>query len=87
MDPLRCGLPGGRPRVVGVDTSGHVRSYGARGGRLSALTLSRMAELAPRHGIPDGPLHPAVAFGRIEGGTATGDPAVIEKARHLFFRI
>ena len=26
-------------------------------------------------------------FGRIEGGTATGDPAVIEKARHLFFRI
>ncbi len=26
-------------------------------------------------------------FGRIEGGTATGDPATIEKARHLFFRI
>ncbi len=26
-------------------------------------------------------------FGRIEGGEATGDPQVIDKARHLFFRI
>lgn len=26
-------------------------------------------------------------FGRMEGGTASGEPAVIEKARHLFFRI
>lgn len=26
-------------------------------------------------------------FGRMEGGSATGDPQVIEKARHLFFRI
>ncbi len=27
------------------------------------------------------------AFQRIEGGEATGDPQVIDKARHLFFRI
>jgi hypothetical protein len=27
------------------------------------------------------------AYQRIQGGTATGDPAVIDKARHLFFTI
>jgi tRNA (guanine-N7-)-methyltransferase len=51
--------------VVAVDSSGHVRSYNARRGRLSALTLARMDELAPGHAIPDGPLEPAVAFGRV----------------------
>lgn len=47
-----------------MDSSGHVRSYNARRGRLSALTVARMEELAPRHTIPPGPLDPTVAFGR-----------------------
>ena len=41
-----------------------MRSYNARRGRLSALTLDRMAQLGPRHQIPDGPLDPVAAFGR-----------------------
>ena len=41
-----------------------VRTYNARRGRLSPLTQSRLEELVPRHGIPDGPLEPEVAFGR-----------------------
>ena len=51
--------------MVTVDSSGHVRSYNARRGRLSALTVARMEELAPRRTIPPGPLDPAVAFGRV----------------------
>ena len=47
-----------------METTGRVRSYNARRGRLSALTLDRMAELGPRHQIPDGTLDPLVAFGR-----------------------
>ena len=47
-----------------MDSTGHVRSYNARRGRLSALTVDRMERLAPRHAIPDGPLDPAEAFGR-----------------------
>ena len=41
-----------------------MRTYNARRGRLSPLTQSRLEELVPRHGIPDGPLEPEVAFGR-----------------------
>jgi len=47
-----------------VDSTGHVRSYNARRGRLSALTVERMERLAPTHAVPDGPLDPAEAFGR-----------------------
>ncbi|WP_457255651.1 tRNA (guanine(46)-N(7))-methyltransferase TrmB [Pedococcus sp. P5_B7] len=44
---------------------GRVRSYNARRGRLSALTVARMQTLAPRHSVPaDGPLVPEQAFGR-----------------------
>jgi tRNA (guanine-N7-)-methyltransferase len=52
------------PTLSSVDSSGHVRSYNARRGRLSALTRERMDRLAPRHGIPDGPLDPLTAFAR-----------------------
>lgn len=41
-----------------------VRTYNARRGRLSPLTQSRLEELVPRRGIPDGPLDPEAAFGR-----------------------
>lgn len=36
---------------------------------------------------PDASEFVLTTFGRMEGGTGSGDPQVIEKARHLFFRI
>ena len=47
-----------------MDFDGRVRSYNARRGRLSALTLGRMEVLGPRHAIPAGPLVAREAFGR-----------------------
>jgi tRNA (guanine-N7-)-methyltransferase len=47
-----------------VETRPRVRTYNARRGRLSQLTLQRMERLAPRHAIPGGPLAPDVAFRR-----------------------
>ena len=41
-----------------------VRSYNARRGRLSPLTLERLRRLGPRHSLPEGMLRPAEAFGR-----------------------
>ena len=41
-----------------------IRSYAARRGRRSALTLERMARFLPERQIPDGPLDPVAAFGR-----------------------
>lgn len=41
-----------------------VRSYAARRGRRSVLTLERMERLLPERGIPDGPLDPGSVFGR-----------------------
>lgn len=37
--------------------------------------------------FPDASDFVLTTFGRLEAGTATGDPDVIDKARHLFFRI
>lgn len=48
-----------------MDETGHVRSYGARRGRLSALTRQRVEDLFPRHHVPEGPVDPATAFGRV----------------------
>ena len=42
-----------------------IRSYAARRGRRSALTLERVHRFLPERGIPDGPLDPATAFGRV----------------------
>jgi tRNA (guanine-N7-)-methyltransferase len=42
-----------------------IRSYAARRGRRSALTQDRMARFLPERQIPDGPLDPLVAFGRV----------------------
>ncbi|WP_460937684.1 tRNA (guanosine(46)-N7)-methyltransferase TrmB [Phycicoccus ginsengisoli] len=70
-----------------MDETGHVRSYNARRGRLSALTLERVEALFPRHQIPDGPLQPAVAFGRVapvvlEIGCGHGAAAVAYAETH-----
>lgn len=42
-----------------------VRSYAARRGRRSALTLERIERFLPERRIPDGPLDPLAAFGRV----------------------
>jgi len=70
-----------------VDANGHVRSYNARRGRMSALTLERVQALFPRHRIPDGPLVPAVAFGRaapvvLEIGCGHGAAAIAYAQAH-----
>lgn len=41
-----------------------VRSYAARRGRRSALTLDRVARFLPERAIPDGPLNPTEVYGR-----------------------
>jgi tRNA (guanine-N7-)-methyltransferase len=70
-----------------VDFDGRVRSYNARRGRLSALTLERMEVLGPRHAIPAGPLVPREAFGRdapvvLEVGCGHGAAALAYAAAH-----
>lgn len=70
-----------------TQAAARVRTYGARRGRLSPLTLERMAALAPRHGIPAGPLVPREAFGReapvvLEIGCGHGAAAIAYAARH-----
>ena len=48
-----------------METDGRVRSYNARRGRQSALTLERLAVLGPQHEVaPDVPLVGVQAFGR-----------------------
>lgn len=42
-----------------------IRSYAARRGRRSALTLERMERFLPERQIPDGPLDQLIAFGRV----------------------
>lgn len=74
-------------RLGRVETTGRVRSYNARRGRLSALTRDRMAELGPRHEIPAGPLDPLVAFGRdapviLEVGCGHGAAALAYAQAH-----
>jgi tRNA (guanine-N7-)-methyltransferase len=70
-----------------VETSGRVRSYNARRGRLSPLTVERMETLAPRHGIPEGLLEPRIAFRRdapvvLEIGCGHGAAAIAYAATH-----
>ncbi len=64
-----------------------MRTYNARRGRMSPLTQSRLEELVPRHGIPEGPLEPAVAFGRrapvvLDIGCGHGAAAIGYAAAH-----
>lgn len=67
---------------------GRVRSYNARRGRLSALTLERLEVLGPRHSIAaDGPLVAQAAFGRVaplvlEIGCGHGAAALAYAAAH-----
>lgn len=42
-----------------------IRSYAARRGRRSALTLERVERFLPERAIPDGPLDQVAAFGRV----------------------
>ncbi|WP_235531533.1 tRNA (guanosine(46)-N7)-methyltransferase TrmB [Phycicoccus sp. Soil748] len=69
------------------EVRGRVRSYAARRGRLSALTRERMERLLPDHGIPEGPLDPAAAFGReapvvLEVGCGHGAAALAYAEAH-----
>ncbi len=66
---------------------GWVRSYSARRGRNSALTAERMATHLPDRGLPDGPLDPAAAFGRVaplvlEIGSGHGAAAIAYALAH-----
>jgi tRNA (guanine-N7-)-methyltransferase len=71
-----------------MDIEGRVRSYNARRGRLSALTVERMQTLAPRHSVPtQGPLVPEQTFGRaapvvLEVGCGHGAAALAYAAAH-----
>ena len=71
-----------------MDPEGRVRSYNARRGRLSALTVERMETLAPERSIPaEGPLVAAEAFGRtaplvLEVGCGHGAAALAYAAEH-----
>jgi tRNA (guanine-N7-)-methyltransferase len=76
-----------RLALADMETTAPVRTYGARRGRLSPLTLERMAVLAPRHAIPEGPLVPQEAFGRdapvvLEVGCGHGAAAIGYAAHH-----
>ncbi len=70
-----------------MDPHGPVRTFSARRGRLSTLTVDRMEGLGPHHAIPDGRLDPVVAFGReapvvLEIGCGHGAAAVAFAAAH-----
>ena len=81
---------GGPPRLVPMEPmrdTGRVRTYGARRGRLSTLTLDRLDRLVPHHAIPDGVLDPVAAFGRgaplvLEVGCGHGAAALAYAAAH-----
>ena len=71
-----------------MDIDGRVRSYNARRGRLSALTVERMEVLGPRRSIAaHGPLSAREAFGRhapvvLEIGCGHGAAALAYAATH-----
>lgn len=71
-----------------MDIDGRVRSYNARRGRLSALTVERMELLGPLHSIPaGGPLVAQAVFGRsgpvvLEVGCGHGAAALAYAATH-----
>jgi tRNA (guanine-N7-)-methyltransferase len=64
-----------------------IRSYAARRGRRSALTLERMARFLPERRIPDGPLDQEAVFGRVaplvlEIGSGHGAAAIAYCSAH-----
>ena len=56
-------------------------------GRFTSEPVNDVSGLAATFHFRDASEFVLTAFQRIEGGEATGDPAVIAKARHLYFRI
>ncbi|HEV7148948.1 MAG TPA: tRNA (guanosine(46)-N7)-methyltransferase TrmB [Pedococcus sp.] len=65
----------------------HVRSYNARRGRLSPLTVERLTVLGARHQLPEGSLDPVAAFGReapvvVEVGCGHGAAAIAYAQAH-----
>jgi uncharacterized protein (TIGR03083 family) len=72
--------------VVDGDWGGTWRAQ-VRDGQFSYTPADDVSALPATIRYPDASEFVLTTFGRMEGGTATGDPAVIEKARHLFFRI
>jgi tRNA (guanine-N7-)-methyltransferase len=70
-----------------VETHGQVRSYNARRGRRSPLTVERMHSLGARHAIPPGVLQSGAGFGRsapvvLEIGCGHGAAAIAYAAEH-----
>lgn len=65
----------------------HVRSYNARRGRLSPLNVQRLEVLGARAQLPEGPLDPETAFGRVapvvvEVGCGHGAAAIAYAQAH-----
>jgi tRNA (guanine-N7-)-methyltransferase len=71
-----------------VTTEGQrIRTYAARRGRLSPLTLDRLARFGPARSLPPGPLRPAGVFGRVaplvlEVGCGHGAAAIAYASAH-----
>jgi tRNA (guanine-N7-)-methyltransferase len=70
-----------------VSEPARVRTYGARRGRISALTRERLEVLGPRHALPEGPLDLETAFGRtspvvLEIGCGHGAAALAYAREH-----
>lgn len=76
-----------RHTLAAVSTDLPVRTYGAQRGRVSALTIERLATLGPARALPPGPVDPWGAFGRraplvLEVGCGQGAAAVAYAATH-----
>ncbi len=70
-----------------MTTTERVRTFNARRGRSSPLTRARLERLLPHHGIPEGPLDPAVRFRArgpvvLEIGCGHGAAALAYAAAH-----
>jgi uncharacterized protein (TIGR03083 family) len=85
-----------QPSAQGADIAYGIAVGGDWGGQWQVQVNDGQLTYAPADNLAatptvfhyrDGSEFVLTTFGRIEGGEASGDPAVVEKARHLFFRI
>ncbi|HEX8731370.1 MAG TPA: maleylpyruvate isomerase N-terminal domain-containing protein [Ktedonobacterales bacterium] len=72
--------------VVDGDWGGKWRVK-VKDGQFTSESVSDVSDLPAAFRFRDASEFVLTAFQRIEGGEATGDPSVIAKARHLYFRI
>jgi tRNA (guanine-N7-)-methyltransferase len=73
--------------LLSVEAKQRPRSYNARRGRMSPLTVDRLERLLPSYGTPEGVLRPAEVFGReaplvLEVGCGHGAAAIGYAAAH-----